>query len=184
MPRIQWKNDSLHLLGSTIGTHESVASLWDKSIHNVTATAKYYSTFFLTWTAKSLIVKSTMLPLFTYNANIYALPSKIRQKNNQTIERYMTGHRDITNRIDTPAQPLLSGGYNIPNIPLYCDLCFLRPILDYVKYRLDFTPAAAQNAMVEFNIGHQLSRLLDFPHFHTIPSFSFSKCLCAGNRNP
>ena len=81
----------------------------------------------------------------------------------------MTSHRDITIPTDTPAQPLLSGGYNIPNIPLYCDLCFLRPILDYVKHRLDFTPAAAQNAMVEFNIGHQLSRLLDFPFKNFVP---------------
>ena len=134
MPRIQWKKDAIHILGSTTGNHESVASLWDKCVRNITATAKHYSTFFLTWTVKSLIVKSKILPLVTYTANVYPLPSKIRQKINGIIERFIAGHRDITIPIYTLAQPLLKCGYNVPDIALYCDLFLLRPIIDYIKH--------------------------------------------------
>lgn len=178
LPQIQWEKESLHL-GSSIGSHESVASLWDKCIRNITATAKYYATFFLTWAAKSLIVKSKMLPLVTHNANVYAPPSKIKQRINRTIEQYIAGHRDITIPINTPAQPLLQGGYNIPDVPLYCDIFFLRPILDYVKHRLDFTPATPQNAMVEFHIGHQLSKLLDLPLKNYLPHTVQPSMFCA-----
>ena len=178
LPQIQWEKESLHL-GSSIGSHESVASLWDKCIRNITATAKYYATFFLTWAAKSLIVKSKMLPLVTHNANVYAPPSKIKQRINRTIEQYIAGHRDITIPINTLSQPLLQGGYNIPDVPLYCDIFFLRPILDYVKHRLDFTPATPQNAMVDFHIGHQLSKLLDLPLKNYLPHTVQPSMFCA-----
>ena len=169
LPRIQWEEKSLHLLGSSIGAHESVASLWDKCIRNITATAKHYSTFFLTWAAKSLIVKSKMLPLVTYIANAYPPPPNIKQRIYRIIEKFITGYRDITLPISILARPLHQGGYNIPDIPLYCNIFFLRPILDYVKHRLDFTPATPQNAMVEFHIGHQLSKLLDLPQKNYLP---------------
>ena len=84
--QIQWTSKCLQLLGSSIGAHESVASQWDKCARNSTAMAKTYSTFFLTMTEKSVIVKSKILPLMTYNANGYPLPHKIRQKINTTIE--------------------------------------------------------------------------------------------------
>ena len=169
MPRIQWKKDAIHILGSTIGDHESVASLWDKCVRNITASAQHYSTFFLSWTAKTLIIKTKILPLVTYNANVYPPPPKIKQKINKIIERFIAGHRDYTIPIDTLAQPLLKGGYNVPNIALYCDLFLLRPIIDYLKHRVDSTPATAQNAMVEYQTGHQLSKLLELPLKNSIP---------------
>jgi len=101
LPQIRWEKYSLHILGSCIGSHESIGSIWDKCVKNITATAKYFSTFFLTWNAKSLIVKSKMLPLATYNA----IPTKTRQKINRTIEQFIAGHRDITIPANTLAQP-------------------------------------------------------------------------------
>jgi len=169
MPRIQWKEDAIHILGSAIGNHEIVASLWDKCMRNITASAKHHSTRFLTWTAKSLIVKSKILPLVTYNANVYPLPARIRQKISRIIEKFMAGHRNITIPIQTLVQPFLKGGYNVPDTALFCDLFLLRPIIDYIKHRTDHTPATAQNAIVEYQIGHQLSKLLDFPFKNTLP---------------
>jgi len=130
LPQIQWTSKCLQLLGSTIGTHESVASRWDKCARDSTAMAKTYSTFFLTMTEKSLIARSKILPLMTYNANVYPLPHKVRQKINTTVKRFIAGSRDMTVPITTLAQPLHRGGYNVPNIPLYCDLFFfdLSPI--------------------------------------------------------
>ena len=110
-----------------------------------------------------------MLALFTYNAHIYPLPSKIRRKCNTTIERFMSGYRDNTINIDTLSQPLLSGGYNTPNIPLYCDLCYIRPLSDHAKHRINLSPANAQTATVEFNIGHQLSKLWALPFKNFVP---------------
>jgi len=169
MPKILWKKEAIHILGSVIGAHGSVASLWDRCIRNLTATAKYFSTFFLTWSAKSLIVKSKLLPLATYTASIYPPPPKVRRNINNIIERFIAGHRDITISIDILARPLRFGGYNVPDIGLYCDLFLLRPIFDYVKHRKDFTPATAQLAMVEYHIGHQLSTILDLPLRNSIP---------------
>ena len=169
LPQIRWEKNSLHILGSCIGSHESVGSIWDKCIKNITATAKHFSAYFLSWNAKSLIVKSKMLPLATYNANTYAIPPKRKQQINRIIEQFIAGHREITVPTNTLAQPLMQGGYNVPDIPLYCDIFFIRPILDYIKHRIDLTPATPQNAMVEFNIGHQLSNLLDLPQKNFLP---------------
>ena len=157
LPQIQWTSKCLQLLSSTIGTNESVASQWDKCTRNSTAMAKTYSTLFLTITAKSLIAKCKILPQMTYNASVYPLPHKVRQKINTSVERYIAGSRDMTEPITTLAQPLHRGWYNVPNIPLYCDLFFLRPITDYIKHRRDLNPATVQTAKIEYQIGLQLS---------------------------
>ena len=169
LPHIQWTNISLDLLGSTIGTFESVASRWDKCVRNSTAVAKLHSTTFHTITAKALIVRSKILPLMTYNANVYPLLHKNRVQVHKMTERFIAGQRDCTIPISTLAQPLHRGGHSIPDIPVYCDLFYLRPIIDYVKHRRDFTPATAQIAMVEYHIGHQLSKILDFTFMNSLP---------------
>ena len=169
LPQIQWSNKHIQLLGSTIGVHESIASQWDKCVRNSVAMAKTYSTFFLTMTAKALITKSKILPLMTYNANIYPLPHKARQKIKATVERYIAGNRDTTVPIDILAQPLNRGGYNVPDIALYCDIFFLRPVIDYIRHRLNFTPATAQIALTEYQIGLQLSNLFDLPFKNSLP---------------
>ena len=134
--------------------------------------AKIYSTFFLTMTAKSLIAKRKILPQMTHNANVYPLLHKVQQKINTTIERYIAGSRDMTVPITTLAQPLHRGGYDVPNIPLYCDLFFLRPITDYIKHRRGLIPATAQTAMIEYQIGLQLSKLFDLPFKNSLPHIS------------
>jgi len=172
LPPIQWTNQSLDLLGCKVGAHESIASMWDKCLRKLKASAQHHTTFFLSWHAKVQIVKSKMLPLVTYPAAIYPLPSTTRKRINTIIERYMTGHRDTTLPITTLALPLNRGGYNLPDISLYCNIFFLQPIIYYIKHRLNLTPATAQTAMVEYHIGLQLSKHFDLPYRNSLPHIS------------
>jgi len=77
LPPIQWTNRALDLLGTAIGVHESVASMWDKCLRKLKASARHHISFFLSWHAKVQIVKSKMLPLVTYLASVYPIPSKV-----------------------------------------------------------------------------------------------------------
>ena len=74
--------------------------------------------------------------------------------------------------INILAQPLKRGGYNVPDIALYCDIFFLRPVKDYIRHRRNFTPATAQTAMTEFQIGLQLSNLFNLLFKNSLPHIS------------
>ena len=169
LPPIQWTNRSLDLLGLTVGVHESVAAMWDKCLRKFKASAQHHITFFLSWHAKVQLVKSKMLSLVTYSAAVYPIPSKVRQSINRIVERCMTGHRNLTLPITTLAWPLNLGGYNVSDIGLYCDLIFLQPIISYIKHRLNFSPATAQTAMVEFDNDLQLSKYFDLSFRNSLP---------------
>jgi len=169
LPPIQWTDRALDLLGTAIGVHQSVASMWDKCLRKLKASAQHHISFFLPWHAKVQIVKSKMLPLVTYLASVYPIPSKVRQSINRTIERYITNHRNFTLPITTLAWPLHQGCYNVPDIGLYCDLFFLQPIISYIKHRVNLSPATPQTAMVEFHIGLQLSKYYNLSFRNSLP---------------
>jgi len=82
----------------------------------------------------------------------------------------MSGNSKITIPIQTLALPQRHGGFNVANITLYADLFLMRQIQKYCKRGAEEIPTMPNLALIEFNIGHQISNLFQlrqknyFPH--------------------
>jgi len=91
----------------------------------------------------------------------------------------MSGNSKNTIPIQTLALPQHHGGFHVANITLYADLFLMRQIQKYCKHRADETPTTSNLALIEFNIGQQISSLFQLrqknyvPHA-TRPSITFA----------
>ena len=94
----------------------------------------------------------------------------------------MSGNSKITLPIQTLALPKRHGVFTVANITLYADLFLMRKIQKYCKHRAEETPTTPNLALIEFNIGQQISKLFQlrqnnyFPHA-TRPSITYAYIL-------
>jgi len=94
----------------------------------------------------------------------------------------MSGNSKITIPIQRLALPQGHGGFNVANITLYADLFLMRQIQKYCKHRAEETPTTPNVALIEFNIGQEISNLFQlrqinyFPHA-TRPSITYAYIL-------
>ena len=71
----------------------------------------------------------------------------------------MSGNSKITIPIQRLALPQRHGGLKVANITLYADLSLMPQIQKYCKHRAEETPTTPNSALIEFNIGQQISNL-------------------------
>ena len=57
--------------------------------------------------------------------------------------------------------PRKYGGYGISNIVLHLKLCFIKPIMLYMKEKLNDEVMSKSSFFVEYNLGHSLSNYFD-----------------------
>jgi len=163
----------------------AISSEWNRIITRFKTEVKKLSTYTLTHNAKALLTKSKLLPIITYTAHIYQLSTLHRKAITNRIENFIAGDSRLSLSIDILALPKNQGGYGVQHITHYCDLLSLKPIAQYCQHRKENTELTLELALIEYNIGLQLSHLLSIPpknHFpHTDspnPFYAFSLALC------
>ena len=132
---IAWTNQCIRALGATIGTAPNITSEWEQILNEYKTTTVQLFSLPATYNAKSLLSKTKLLPTISYTACIYFLNTRLKREITETLEKYVAGNSQLLIPMRILQLPLSSGGYNIANIPLYCDLLFLKSIYEYCKHR-------------------------------------------------
>jgi len=152
---IPWTKLSLPLLCIVIGSPSGISSEWNRVFSRFKTEVKKLSAYTLTHNAKALLTKSKLLPLITYTAHIYQLSAHQRREISNKIENFIAGDSRLILPRDTLELPLNQGGYTVPNIALYCDILYLKPLAEYCQHRkenTELTPSCALiNIILVFN---------------------------------
>ena len=165
---INWTTSTLKLLGTTLGHHKT-SDAWKAPLNafkdEMKRIAKHYNTF----EGKTVLLKSKLLPLITYQAQTHPLPRQTREILNILTTRFITRNPHTNLTLETLQNPLDKGGYNIPNIGYYADLIFSKQLTQYVRTRLLLTPFSFQDKIIEEQIGRQVSCLWKLPVLNYFP---------------
>ena len=87
----------------------------------------------------------------------------------EQLTEYAVGKLNIIPTIAELAAPMEQGGCRLSHPTLYGDLFFLKPVKTYINHRISDSPRTAQIAIIEFNIGQQLSSKFHLPHINNFP---------------
>ena len=169
LPPLPRTNLSLPLLGIVIGSPSGSSSEWNRVFYRFKTEVKKLSAYTLTHNAKALLTKSKLLPLITFTAHIYPFSAYLRREISNKIENFIAGDSRLVLPIDTLELPLNQGGNTVPNITLYCDILYLKPLAEDCQHRKENTELTPACALIEYNIGLQLSRLSSSPFRNFLP---------------
>ena len=94
------------------------------------------------------------------------MPKKFRVSLNKELLRFLIPFSsknmlegEVEAKLIDFAAPKYLGGYSIDHITLHADLFLLKPVMRYIKYRVENKPLPKELFFVEYHIGLPLSRL-------------------------
>ena len=104
-----------------------------------------------------------ILPKFSYAATVLCIPNDIRKSLNVLIMRFILPKGNMGISLIELAQKREFGGYNIDHVSIHASIFALLPIFKYVQNRVNDIPLTREQFFIEYNLGHQLSKLLQIP---------------------
>ena len=168
LPPINWRNESIKILGFQIGNVNS-RTIWHDSLEGLRKQKMLINVPFQTWQAKSLLAKSKLLPQIIYNAHTYPL-NKTSQKLTETeFLNYLTNDSTISLSMRSLQRSTNDGDIKFPNPTTYCDLIYISNLFQYFKTREKNSPFNTETYLIEFEIGLTLSKLYHLPTINHIP---------------
>ena len=168
LPSINWRNESIKILGFRIG-NVNPRTIWHDSLEGLRKQKLLINVPFQTWQAKSLLAKSKLLPQITYNAHAYPLNSTTRNLIETEFLNYLTNNPTISLSMRSLQRPINDGGIKFPNSITYCDLFYISNLFQYFKTREKNTPFNTETYLIEFEIGLTLSKTYNLPKLNYIP---------------
>ena len=90
LPRINWNNRNLNILGTIIG-NANQKEKWEKSLSDLKQVISSINRPYLTWEAKSLLVKAKVMPIINYTASTYPISNLINEEIVSRILAFMGG---------------------------------------------------------------------------------------------
>ena len=129
LPPINWRNESIKILGFRIG-NANPRAVWHDSLEGLRKQKLLINVPFQTWQAKSLLAKSKLLPQIIYNAHAYPLDTTTRNMIETEFLNYLTNNPTISLSMRSLKRPINDGGIKFPNPITYCDLFLMLPFLD------------------------------------------------------
>ena len=168
LPPINWRNESIKILGFRIG-NVNPRAIWHDSLEGLKKQKLLINVPFQTWQAKSLPAKSKLLPQITYNAHTYPLDTTSRRLIETEFLNYLTNNPTISLFMWSLQKPINDGGIKFPNPVIYCDLIYISNLFQYFKSREKNNTFNTETYLIEFEIGMSLSKLYDLPILNHIP---------------
>ena len=168
LPRINWNNRNLNILGTIIG-NANQRKKWEKSLSDLKQVISSLNRPYLTWEAKCLLVKAKVMPIINYTASTYPISNQINEKIVSRILAFMGGPHKSTPCLEILQMPKDLGGYNIINITIHGDLTYLKNVSKYVKIRTQHLELDTQATFIEHQIGHALSNLFNLNQLNHLP---------------
>ena len=152
------------IINSPRSQRKDVLSMFKKEV-------KYFKSFANTFQAKAIISKSKLLSKLNYFCSVHVMPKSFRDSLNKILLGFLIpfstksmSEREVDDRLRDFAAPKHLGGYGpgVDHITLHADLFLLKPVMRYVKCRVENLPLPKELFFVEYHIGVQLSRLFGF----------------------
>ena len=168
LPPINWRNESIKILGFRIG-NANPRAIWHDSLEGLRKQKLLVNVPFQTWQAKSLLAKSKLLPQITYNAHAYPLNTTTRNLIESEFLNYLTNNPTINLSMRSLQRPINDGGIKFPNPITYCDLFYISNLFQYFKTREKNIPFNTETYLIEFEIGLTLSKMYNLPKLNYIP---------------
>ena len=168
LPPINWRNESIKILGFRIG-NANPRTIWHDSLEGLRKQKLLINVPFQTWQAKSLLAKSKLLPQITYNAHAYPLNTTTRNLIESEFLNYLTNNPTISLSMRSLQRPINDGGIKFPNPITYCDLFYISNLFQYFKTREKNIPFNTETYLIEFEIGLTLSKMYNLPKLNYIP---------------
>ena len=168
LPPINWRNESIKILGFRIG-NVNPRTIWHDSLEGLRKQKLLINVPFQTWLAKSLLAKSKLLPQITYNAHAYPLNTTTRNLIETEFLNYLTNNPTISLSMRSLQRPINDGGIKFPNPITYCNLFYISNLFQYFKTREKNTPFNTETYLIEFEIGLTLSKMYNLPKLNYIP---------------
>ena len=94
LPRINWNNRNLNILGTIIG-NANQKEKWEKSLSDLKQVISSLNRPYLIWEAKCLLVKAKVMPIINYTASTYPISNQINEKIVSRILAFMGGPHKI-----------------------------------------------------------------------------------------
>ena len=165
---MNWQNQSIKILGFQIG-NVNPRTIWHDSLEGLRKQKMLINVPFQTWQAKSLLVKSKLLPQITYNAHTYPLDTTSRRLIETEFLNYLTNNPTISLSMRSLQRQINDGGIKFPNPTTYCDLIYISNLFQYFKPREKMNTFNIDTYQIEFEIGMSLTKLYDLPILNNIP---------------
>ena len=168
LPPINWRNESIKILGFQIG-NVNPRAIWHDSLEGLRKQKMLINVPFQTWQAKSLLAKSKLLPQIIYNAHTYPLDRMSQKLIETEFLNYLTNNSTISLSMRSLQRPTNDGGIKFPNHTTYCDLIYISNLFQYFKTREKNSPFNTETYLIEFEIELTLSKLYHLPTLNHIP---------------
>ena len=168
LPPINWRNQSIKILGFQIG-NVNPRAIWHDSLEGLRKQKLLINAPFQTWQVKSLLAKSELLSQITYNAHTYPLDTTTRNMIKSEFLNYLTNNPTISLSMRSLQRPINDGGIKFPNPVTYCDLFYISNLLQYFKAQEKNTPFNIETYLIQFEIGLTPFKMYNLPKLHYIP---------------
>ena len=168
LPLINWRNESIKILGFQIG-NVNPRTIWHDSLEGLRRQKLLINVPFQTWQAKSLLAKSKLLPQITYNAHTYPLDKTSQKLTETEFLNYLTNNSTISLSMRSLQRPTNDGGIKFPNPTTYCVLIYISNLFQYFKTKETNSLFNTETYHIEFEIGLTLSKLYHLPTLSRIP---------------
>ena len=172
IPRIKWTHEPISPLNIPLILFKKHHTIWPNILIKLQNKVRSLSTHHSTLELKSIFSKALLMPIITYHANIFPIPVNTGSNINNIIETYMASQKGLSLSIDILASSKQLGGYQFPNIPLYAEIFYLKPISRYLNERENMLPLSPLTCLIEFNIGLQLSKTFGLRYLNHMPHSS------------
>ena len=131
---------------------------------------KYYKSFTSTFQAKAVISKSKLLSKLTYMCSVHVMPIAFQNSLNKALLSFLIPssttknmtNSEIFDKLTKFAAPKHLGGYGVDQIAIHVDLLLLKPVMRYVKCKIENVILSNDLYFVEYYLGFQLARRFGF----------------------
>ena len=168
LPDIKWE-EKLSVVKIMHSPRSCVISQWNDVLSMFKKEVKYFKSFTNTFQAKAIISKSKLLSKLNYICSVHVMPKSFRVSLDKVLFNFLIpfssksmSEHEVDDRLHGFAAPKHLGGYGVDHITLHADLFLLKPVMKYVKCRVENLPLPNELFFVEYHIGVQLSRLFGF----------------------
>ena len=156
LPSIRWVQD-MKILGIKFGCAKWESEQWESKFLDFKKDIGFYKSKSPTLDAKAMLSKFKLCSLFSYLAQVFLVPQRLEEKINDMLVSFIVPHkRTFMTALDF-SLPRQFGGYGISNIVLHLKLCFIKPIMQYMKEKVSGDGLSESMYFVEYNLGQQLS---------------------------
>ena len=155
LPSIDWVNDMV-ILGIQFGSVKWENDQWESKFMDFKKDVGFLKSKSPTLDAKAMLSKFKLCSIFSYIGQVFPVPVRLEEKINDMLVSFVVPHNHTFMSALDFSLPRKFGGYGISNIVLHLNLCYIKPVMQYMKEKNNDGLLSKSMYFVEYNLGQQL----------------------------